>query len=109
MPNLSDIETLGLEVMQLDDTGVVSVSLSATDGATVTLTWDEIACSVAIRWMDNDVERLRIEREAVSKVAVSEDGGIVKFQAWMSHGNIKGRLVVRVGQQVSVDDTILLT
>jgi hypothetical protein len=107
VPQPSDLDDLSIEVIQSDEPGVVSLTAWANDGAVVTLTWDEIAGSVLVTWMEANEERVRIEREMASKVSVREDRGQVEFWVWTDVGGLGGQLVVRVGEQVGLSDVLL--
>lgn len=109
VPQLSDLDGLPIEVVRLDEPGVVRVTGWANDGSVVTLTWDEVAGSAHLRWVEDDEERLALEREAVSKVSVREDHGQVEFWVWSDAGGLAGQLVVRVGDHVGVSDVLLRT
>ncbi len=92
-----------------DEPGVVSLTAWANDGNSVTLTWDEVAGSASIRWLDGDKERLVLEREAASKISVRDADGSVQFCVWSRSEGMVGELVVGVGEQVSVRDALLRT
>jgi hypothetical protein len=107
VPQIADLGDLPIEVAPLDAPGVVAVTAWATDGAAVTLTWDVIARSVSVRWLEAGDERLTLEREAASKVSVREERGQVEFWVWSDTQDLAGQLVVRVGDHVGVSDAIL--
>ncbi len=107
VPQLSDLDGLPVEVVNSEEAGVVSVTSRANDGSVVTLTWDETAGSVHVRWTEADEERLVVERELASKVSVREDHGRVEFWIWSDAGGLGGQLVVRVGEHVGVSDALL--
>ncbi len=107
VPRLSDLEGLPVEVVSSDEPGVVSLTSWANDGSIVTLTWDETAGSVHVRWTEADEERLVLERETVSKVSVREDHGRIEFWIWSDAGGVVGQLLVRVGDHVGVSDALL--
>lgn len=79
----------------------------AGDGGAVTLTWDEIAGSASVRWVDGSQERLVLERESASKISVRAEGGCVQFRVWSRWQGLGGELVVQVGAGVSVRDSLL--
>jgi hypothetical protein len=106
VPELADLAGLPVDVVS-DSAGVVSVTTWANDGDVVTLSWDEIAGSVNIRWLEGDVERLVLERETVSKVSIREEQSQVQFWIWSDAAGLGGQLVVRVGERVMVSDAIL--
>lgn len=68
VPRIADLDGLPVEVAASGTPGVVAVAARASDGAVVTLTWDEVAGSVSIRWVEAGDERLALEREIASKV-----------------------------------------
>lgn len=107
VPRLSDLDGLPVEIVSSEEPGVVSVTSWANDGSVVTLTWDETAGSVHVRWAEADEERLVLEREMASKVSVREDRGRIEFWIWSDAGGLGGQLVVRVGDHVGVSDALL--
>lgn len=107
VPHTADLAALPVEVAVSAAPGVVSVTALANDGAVVTLTWDEIAASVSIRWAEGEAERLVLERESASKVSVRDERGAIEFHIWSEVEGLAGQLVVRVGDHVHVADTIL--
>jgi hypothetical protein len=107
VPQLADLAGLPVEVTTLDAPGTVSVTAWANDGAVVTLTWDEIAGSVSVRWVEHGTERLALERESVSKVSVRGERDRVEFWVWLAADGLGGQLVVRVGEHVGLVDAIL--
>ncbi len=109
VPRLDDLRDLPIEIEPSDQAGVVSLTAWANDGGSVTLTWDEIAGSARIRWIDGDSERLVLERETVSKISVRDVGGSVRFRVWSRSHGLGGELVVDVGERVSVRDALLRT
>ena len=106
-PRISDLDGLPVEVVAADEPGVVSVTTWANDGSVVTLTWDEMAGSVHLRWTDADEERLVVERESASRVSVRENHGQIEFWVWSDAGGLGGQLVVRVAEHVCVSDALL--
>lgn len=107
VPRLGDLSGLGIAVEPSDQSGVVSLVARANDGCTVTLTWDEIAGSVSIRWLDGAVVRLAVERETPVKISVRDERGVIEFRVWSRWEGLGGELVVQVGEHVSVRDTLL--
>lgn len=107
VPRLNDLSDLGIVIEPSEQPGVVSLTAWAGDGGSVTLTWDEIAGSVSIRWVDADQERLVLEREAASKISVRTEGGSVQFHVWSRSQGMGGELLVRVGESVSIRDVLL--
>jgi hypothetical protein len=59
---------LDLEVGVTDAPGVVAVTATANDRDLVTLTWDEIAGSVSVRWLSGSQVRLLVETEPAATV-----------------------------------------
>ncbi|QRP47966.1 hypothetical protein [Amycolatopsis sp. FDAARGOS 1241] len=107
VPQLSDLDGLPIEVVPADEPGVVSMTARANDGSGVTLTWDEIAGAVHVRWTEANKERLPLERETVSKVSVREEHGQIEFWVWSDADGLGGQLIVRVGEHVRVSDALL--
>lgn len=69
VPQRDDVRDLGIEWTTLEQPWIVAVSVSANDGSVVTLTWDEIASSVQVRWSHGLKDRLVLEREAATRVS----------------------------------------
>jgi len=109
VPRIEDLSDLGVVVELSEQPGVVSVTSWAGDGSSVTLTWDEIAGSACVRWVDDGEERLVLERETLSKVSVSEEHGRVHYRVWCRSEGLGGDLFVRIGEQVFVRDSLLRT
>ena len=107
VPRITDLDGLPVDVASSDELGVVAVTASAGDGAVVTLTWNEVAGSVSIRWLEAGDERLALEREIATKVSVCEEHGQVEFRVWSEADGLGGQLVVRVGEHVGVSDALL--
>lgn len=107
VPLLVDLEGLPIEVAPQDAPGVVSVRATALDGSVVTITWDEIAGSVMLRWHQAGSERLVIARESITKVSIREELGQVVFRVWLDAGDVGGQLSIFVGEVVVVSDVIL--
>lgn len=107
VPRLEDLRDFSIVIEELDEPGVVSIKAWAGDGDTVTLTWDEVACSAHIRWLDGEGERLVLERETASKVSVRDDQGSIQFRVWTRSNGLASELVVHVGARVSVQDAML--
>jgi hypothetical protein len=76
-------------------------AVRAGDGSSVILTWDEMAGSTRIWWVDAGHERLAVEREAASKISVRSEGGNAPFHVWSRSQGLGGELVIRVGEGVS--------
>lgn len=109
VPKIQDLADLPVDVVRADSPGVVTVTAIANDGSTVAVTWDEIASSVHIRCLAEDIERLLMEREGVSKISVRVDHDELQFWIWSIADGLAGELVVRVGRQVHVTDALLRT
>ncbi|WP_405062215.1 hypothetical protein OG474_11390 [Kribbella sp. NBC_01505] len=107
VPRLVDLDGLSVEVTTTDEPGVVSVTAWANDGAVVTVIWDEIAASVHVRWVEDGVERWRLDRELATKVSVREERGRVEFWIWSGMDGFRGQLVVSVAERVTVTDVFL--
>lgn len=109
VPRREDLSDIGVGVETSDQPWVVSLVAWANGGNTVTLTWDETAGSASIRWLNGDEERLVLEREAPVKISVRDKRGVIEFHVWSRWEGMAGELIVRVGQHVSVHDTLLRT
>jgi type II secretory pathway component PulM len=109
VPRLDDLSDLGIAIESSEQAGIVSLTAWANDGSSVTLTWDEIAGSATVRWLDGDHERLVLERETASKISVQDVGGSVYFRVWSRAERLAGELIVQVGERVSVHDALLRT
>ena len=107
VPQLSDLDDLPVEVVDSEQARVISVTSRSNDGSVVTLTWDEVASSIHLRWTEADRERLVLEREMISKVSVRDNHGQTEFWIWSSASDLGGQLVVRVSDQVSISDSLL--
>jgi len=106
-PRAEDLVELGVVVEPSDEPGVISVSAWASDSDFVTVSWDEVAGSVSVRWMGGGTARVTIERELVSVVSVGRHDTSVEFRIRSSWGGLGGQLVVTVGEHISVTDTVL--
>jgi hypothetical protein len=109
VPRISDLDALSVEVVFSDEPGVASVTARANDGAVVILTWDEIAGSVSVRWVEDGIERLALDRESASKVSIREERGRVEFWIWSGVDGLSGQLIVSAAERVSVTDVLLRT
>ena len=107
VPSLTELADLPVNVVPMDEPGVVAVTAHADDGDAVTITWDEFARSVTIRWMTSDVERVRVERELATRVSVIQNKGAIEFRSWMRTSDTGGQFLVRVADRVSLSDAIL--
>ncbi|RWW94724.1 MULTISPECIES: hypothetical protein [Paenarthrobacter] len=56
-----------------------------------------------------DEVRLVLERETPVKVRVRDERGVIEFHVWSRWEGMAGELIVRVGEHVSVHDTLLRT
>ncbi|WP_369372661.1 hypothetical protein AB1046_04275 [Promicromonospora sp. Populi] len=107
VPRRDDLAGFPVEVVPGDEPGVCSVTAWAGDGDEATVTWDERAASVQVRWQSDKIVRLETTREALSKVSVRDIGESVEFHVWLRTDGLGGELVVEIGQNVSVRDTLL--
>jgi hypothetical protein len=107
VPNTEDLHGLPVYVEVGEEPGVVTITARADDGDVVSLAWDEVAASARIRWAADDVDRLVLEREAVSRIAVCQEGGWVDLRVRTRTDALKGELVVRVGDRVAITDVLL--
>ena len=106
-PSIAELIHLSVELLPVEELGVVSVRTYANDGDTVTLTWDTFACSFTVSWRSADVEVLQIYRELATKVSISENRGVTDLTCWTSVEGLGGHLWVRVADRVSVSDVLL--
>lgn len=107
VPHPLDLDGLPVDVVRSEELGVVSVTGWSNDGSVVTLTWDETAGSVHVRWVEDDEERLVLEREATCKVSVRESHGEIEFWVWSDTAGLVGQLFVRIASHVRVSDSLL--
>jgi hypothetical protein len=107
VPRWDDLAGLPVEVVPGDEPGVCSVTTWAGDGDDATVTWDEQAGSVQVRWRSGNRVRLEATREGLSKVTVRDVGEHVEFHVWLRTDGFGGELVVEIGQHVGVTDTLL--
>lgn len=107
VPQASDLDGLPVEFVTDEETTVVTVTSRAGDGSTVTLSWNEIARSVHLRWSAAGHSRFIVERETASKVSIREHRGGVEFRVWSASPGVGGQLVVRVDDRVTVEDALL--
>lgn len=107
VPQLSDLEDLPVEVSSTGEPGVVILTSWANDGSTVTFTWNEMARSIHVRWVESGEVRLLMEREAATKVSVRECHGRIELWVWFNADSLGGKLVVRVGDRVHISDALL--
>ncbi|SDU82549.1 hypothetical protein SAMN04488544_0549 [Microlunatus sagamiharensis] len=106
-PTRADLEHLPVEILSEDDLGVLSVRAWAKDGESVKVTWDVLARSFTVWWRSADAERLTVYRELVVQVSVNVELGAVVFRCWSQGADLKGTLVVRVAETVTVTDATL--
>lgn len=110
VPVVDDLIELGLVVDRGEDPWVATATAWAADGSGVALTWDEIARSVAVRWLDDAGDRARLERERATRVSVRrQDDGTIEFRVWMRSADLGGELLVQVGRRVTLSDALLVT
>lgn len=107
VPQLDDLSDLGVVIEASERPGVASVTAWAGDGDCVTCTWDEIASSATVRWIDGDAECIVLEREMVSKVSVRSGRGGIHFHVWSRSEGLRGELHVQVGERVALRDALL--
>jgi hypothetical protein len=107
VPDLSEIGHLPVDVVQLVEPGVVAVTAWANDGDAVTVTWDDVAASIHVRWVVGEQDRALIERETSTTVSIRGERGVVEFRIWSEMSGFSGELVVRVGEHVTITDALL--
>jgi hypothetical protein len=107
LPTAEDVRNLPLEWAQLDEPWATAVTARAGDGGAVTVTWDEFAESVHVRWVEDDLDRLVSTREPATQVSISGRDGSVFFQVSSRSDGLVGELLIHVGDQVVVTDTLL--
>jgi hypothetical protein len=107
VPRAVDLIGLPLEVIATSEPGVVSLIGKSPDGSAVTLTWDEAAGSVHLRWTCFDTDLLIVERECVSKISVRQEKDDVQYWIWLDVDGVGGQLVVTLGDVVTVSDSLL--
>ena len=106
-PDLEDLVHLGFLVERSEEIGVESATTWARDGSTVMLTWDAMACSVYVGWSEGDVKRVSIEREYVSKISVNRVNHDLVISVWTVSPEAAGKLLILVGEGVSIRDVQL--
>lgn len=107
-PRSSDLSGLPIYVDTSGDPGVTSVTAWANDQSEVRMTWDEVAQSVTVTSEAGGRQALRIDREGVSRVSVTEpSAGIVEFRVWSGSGDVSGVLSIQVGEHLTLQDTLL--
>lgn len=106
-PDIDDLTALGVEVRRVEHPWVVEATSVAADGATVSVTWDEVANSVNVRWQKREDVFLVVEREMITKISASDVGGVIEFRIVTDAGELGGNLTVRVGTSVTVSDALL--
>lgn len=107
VPQADDVRDLALEWARSDKPWVTAVTAWANDGGVVTVTWDEVARSVHVRWVEAGEDRLLLERETATKVSISGDSGLVEFHIWSEVTGLAGHLALRVGRTVTITDALL--
>jgi hypothetical protein len=107
VPSSWDLADLGIVLEESDSPGVASITVMSGSGGRVTLTWDEIAGAVSVRWTEGGRDCLVLARETASKVSVRDLGSSVEFRVWSSSPALGGELVLEIGETVSVRDVLL--
>jgi hypothetical protein len=107
VPRWDDMSGLPVEVVPGDESGVCSVTAWAGNGDDATVTWDEQARSVHVRWQSDNVARLTIAREMVSKVTIRDTGEHIEFHVWLRSDGLGGELIITIGTHIDVTDTLL--
>lgn len=107
VPDVSLLGNSSIEVRSSGDPGVTHITSWANDGSVVVLSWDELACSAHVLCTVDGAERVSIERESASRISVDEDQGVVKFSVWCGVEGLVGRLVITVGESVTISDVLL--
>lgn len=106
LPDISELASLPVDV-QVDDVGYVKVLARAADGDTVELHWPPRSRSAGLGWMAGKDGRAILGRDEVSRIAVLESDGAVEFRIWSGIFGRESLLVVTIGEDVSVRDTML--
>lgn len=105
-PYLTDLYSV-VETPDPNEPGVTSLTAWAVDGSSVVLTWDEVANSAQILWIQGDEARVTIAREAVSKISVHEQDGRVEMRIWAGTDDWGGPLTVSVAERITISDALL--
>ena len=106
-PGLEELEADHFVVERGQVPWVASVTASARSLDEVRVTWDVIAQSVHVRWLNEARDVLVLERETVSRVSVRRVHEDVVFEVLTRSEGVHGVLQVTVGERVSVVDAIL--
>ncbi|WP_265523125.1 hypothetical protein [Oerskovia flava] len=107
VPGGDDLSGLPVDVSQGEEPWVRTITARAGDGDELTLTWDEVAASVHVRWSSSGRTRLEVYRECLTKVSVRDVGSCVELRVWCRDVELGGQLVAEIGERVVVTDTLL--
>lgn len=108
VPHIEELAEYPVEVQVSDQVGVVTLIARANDNDELALTWDITVRSVAILWKDQDgVNRLRIERESITKVSLRTTDQGLEIRVWFASSDVGGQMLVQVNEDVRFSDTIL--
>lgn len=107
VPLDEDLAELPLEVLSGESLGVSTVLAVAGDGSELSVTWDEIACSVTVRWRSEGTDRLVMTRETATQVTIRDERDHTDFRIRSESDELTGELVIGVGSVVTVSDALL--
>lgn len=107
VPTEEDLAELPVEVLPGSEPGVCTITAVVGDGGEVSVTWDELASSVTVRWRSGGKERLVVERETATLVTIREERDQVVLHVRSEADELTGDLVIAVGADVTVADTLL--
>ncbi|WP_129668652.1 hypothetical protein [Phytoactinopolyspora endophytica] len=112
-PDDYELALLGVDVEHGDEPAQRIVTVVAGDGSRVVLAWDAWSNSATVRWHIGNHERLVMELETITEITIREESDHVRFRLRSEVGGkddtLVGELVVLVGSEVSVSDTVLRT
>ena len=113
VPDLSDLEDLGIDVERGEEPWQVYLKVQAKDGSRVELSWDELTASVSVSLHEGEREILSIYREEIRSMPVNRNRGCLYFSVETyserrKDAALAGTLLIEVGERVSVSDTLLI-
>ena len=110
VPEVSDLEEMGINVKRGEEPWEVYVKVQAEDGSRVDLSWSEVAADASVSWMVGERELFRSYRQQVEMISVNRHLGRLYFtiktvSERVRHGG--ATLIVEVGEHVSVRDSVI--
>ncbi|WP_129669398.1 hypothetical protein [Phytoactinopolyspora endophytica] len=112
-PDDYELALLAVDVGHGDEPAQRTVTVVAGDGSRVVVAWDAWSNSATVRWYIGNHERLVMERETITEITIREERDHIRFRLRSEiegqDDRFVGELVVLVGSDVSVSDTVLRT